>query len=105
MRRRAALGAGQTDISPTRSSSFPTRVQDVLTRAEHCALSDARLVKDVFPAMLHRTPTCNGPQTRSLGLANKSSFEPTIRANMRGCEPTLTANEPTFIATSPQTAS
>jgi hypothetical protein len=25
--------------------------------AEHCALSDARLVKDVFPAMLHRTPT------------------------------------------------
>jgi hypothetical protein len=28
---RVALGAGQADISPTRSSSFPTRVKDVLT--------------------------------------------------------------------------
>jgi hypothetical protein len=32
-RRRAALGAGQADISQTRSSSFPTRVKDVLARA------------------------------------------------------------------------
>jgi hypothetical protein len=47
---------------------------------------------------------CSGPQTRSLGLANKSRFEPAIRANMKGCEPTLAANEPTFIATSLQTA-
>jgi hypothetical protein len=28
--------------------------------------------------------TCNGPQTRSLGLANKGGFEPAIHANMRG---------------------
>src|SRR5215211_9311409 len=33
MRRRAALGAGQVDISQTRSASFPTRVKDVLARA------------------------------------------------------------------------
>jgi hypothetical protein len=32
-RRRAALGAGQADISRTRSASFPTRVKDVLARA------------------------------------------------------------------------
>jgi hypothetical protein len=31
--RRAALGAGHTDVSQTRSSSLPTRVKDVVTRA------------------------------------------------------------------------
>ena len=30
---RIALGAGHADISQTRSSSFPTRVKDVLARA------------------------------------------------------------------------
>ena len=30
---------------------------NVANRAEHRALSDARLVKDVFLAMLQRTPT------------------------------------------------
>jgi hypothetical protein len=49
-------------------------------------------------------PSCNGPQTRSLGLANKGDFEPTISANMRGVKPTLTANELTLNATSLQTA-
>jgi hypothetical protein len=49
-------------------------------------------------------PNCNGPQTRLLRLANKSGFEPTIAANMRGLKPTLAANEPTFMATSSQTA-
>jgi hypothetical protein len=48
--------------------------------------------------------TCSGLQTVRRGLANKSGFQPTIRANMMGGEPTLTANELTFIATSPQTA-
>jgi hypothetical protein len=40
--------------------------------------------------------SCNGPQTRSLGLANKGGFEPTIAANMRGLKPTLAANELRF---------
>jgi hypothetical protein len=43
-------------------------------------------------------------QTVAHGLANNVTFKPTIRANMRGLKPTLTANEPTFIATGSQTA-
>jgi hypothetical protein len=48
--------------------------------------------------------SCNGPQTRSLGLANKGSFQPAIRANKRSRGPTISANELTLIATSLQTA-
>jgi hypothetical protein len=36
-----------------------------------------------------KTGKCNGPQTRSLGLANKGGFEPTLCANMRDREPTF----------------
>jgi hypothetical protein len=39
-RRRAALGANQGGISQTRSSSFPTRVNDALTRAVLARLRD-----------------------------------------------------------------
>src|SRR5262245_1300080 len=35
----------------------------------------------------------SGLQTVSDGLANNVAFEPTIRANIWGCEPTLAANE------------
>jgi hypothetical protein len=47
---------------------------------------------------------CSGLQTAARGLANHVAFEPTIRANMRGREPTLFANKPTFRANSLQTA-
>src|SRR5215510_16443399 len=40
--------------------------------------------------------SCNGPQTRSLGLANKGSFQLAIRANKTSLGPTLAANEPTL---------
>jgi hypothetical protein len=49
-------------------------------------------------------PSCNSLQTVRGGLANNANFEPTIAANMRGHEPTLTANQLRFIATSSQTA-
>jgi predicted XRE-type DNA-binding protein len=39
---------------------------------------------------------CSGLQTETHGLVNNGDFEPTIRANMRGLEPTLAANEPRF---------
>src|SRR5262245_44031407 len=45
---------------------------------------------------LQQLHSCNGPQTRSLELANKDDFELTLAANMRGCEPALAANEPTL---------
>jgi len=48
-------------------------------------------------------PSCNDLQTRSLGLASKGGFEPTIRANTKGCEPTLAANELILIAINSQT--
>src|SRR5262245_60704051 len=38
----------------------------------------------------------NGPQTRSLRLANNSGFQPTFRANTRTLGLTLPAHEPTF---------
>jgi hypothetical protein len=46
----------------------------------------------------------NGPQTRSLGLANNGGFEPTLAANMRDREPTFPANELILGATSLQMA-
>jgi hypothetical protein len=46
------------------------------------------------------TLICSGPQTVSGGLAHASGVQPTIRANMRGCQPTRTANERRFIANS-----
>jgi hypothetical protein len=52
----------------------------------------------------HAAPTCSGLQTAARGLANNVAFEPTFRANMRGREPTLFANKPTFRANSLQTA-
>ena len=54
--------------------------------------------------LLGTVPTRNGPQTRSLGFANKGGFEPTIRANTSGRAPTFAAHEPRSIATSSQTA-
>lgn len=51
-----------------------------------------------------QTPSCSDLQTRSRGLENKSRFEPTIRANIGGLEPTLAANELRFIAISSPTA-
>jgi hypothetical protein len=59
---------------------------------------------EVLDTQMFEGTTCNGPQTRSLGLANKGDCEPTIRANTRGREPTLSANKPRLIAISPQTA-
>jgi hypothetical protein len=53
-------------------------------------------VYDVGTAHRRWFYSCNDLQTRSHGLANKGAFEPTIRANTRGCEPTLTTNEPTL---------
>jgi hypothetical protein len=46
--------------------------------------------------MMVHTLNCNSPQTVSRGLANKRGFQLTFGANRRACEPTLTANEPTF---------
>ena len=50
------------------------------------------------------TLTCNSLQTVALGLANKGCFRLTFRANTRRPGLTLTANEPTLIVTSLQTA-
>jgi DNA polymerase III epsilon subunit-like protein len=42
---------------PSRSLEHVATRLKIANGAEHCALSDARLVKDVFLAMLQRTPT------------------------------------------------
>lgn len=47
---------------------------------------------------------CSGPQTVSGGLANKGGFRLTFYANKWRPGLTITANEPTFCATSLQTA-
>jgi hypothetical protein len=49
-------------------------------------------------------PSCSGLQTAARGLANNVDFEPTILANESGLEPTFQAHEPTFRASSLQTA-
>jgi hypothetical protein len=46
----------------------------------------------------------SGPQTVSGGLANKGGVRLTFHANKRRPGLTITANEPTFCATSLQTA-
>jgi hypothetical protein len=46
----------------------------------------------------------NGLQTAARGLANKGRFRLTFGANKDHHQPTVAANEPTFIATSSQTA-
>jgi hypothetical protein len=50
------------------------------------------------------TANCSGLQTVSGGLANRGSFRLTFGGNKRRLGPTITANEPTFHANSPQTA-
>ena len=47
---------------------------------------------------------CSGPHTAAHGLANHVDCEPTSRAHMRGREPTISAHEPRFMASSSQTA-
>jgi hypothetical protein len=49
-------------------------------------------------------PSCSGLQTVAPEPANTGHFRLTFSANRRACEPTLTANEPTFRANRPQTA-
>jgi hypothetical protein len=56
--------------------------------------------ESIADALIPVNGNCNGPQTRSLGLANKGDCEPTLRANMRGLQPTISAHEPRFTATS-----
>jgi hypothetical protein len=48
--------------------------------------------------------TCSGSQTVSDGLANKGRFRLTFRANKLKVRLTIIANEPTFCASSLQTA-
>ena len=57
---------------------------------------------EAIPHLL--TIVCSGLQTVSDGLANKGHFRLTFRANRPASELILTANEPTFIANSLQTA-
>jgi hypothetical protein len=65
-------------------------------RNQHIADAQGLMADALIPV----NGNCNGPQTRSLGLANKGDCEPTLRANMRGLQPTISAHEPRFTATS-----
>ena len=80
---RAALGAGQVDVSPTRSSSLPTRGKDVVTRAERVYEAPKA---DVAQALGMGDRPYAGPSSMSAWLSNIPSWGrrgPRFRAPLR----------------------
>jgi hypothetical protein len=99
-------GAGQDNHQLAPSPGCPRRQAGAVCGETGCPVSSPDHAPYAKRAMAQDMVTvmCSGLQTAARGLANNVAFEPTIRANMRGREPTLFANKPTFRANSLQTA-